>query len=222
MTNDSIAHAYYTCGYANNGVLYSIIHCIWAGHGHTLTESRFSQSCHKDWWGVAVIRKLRPNLSWNKIFQNIILYYVFNTEKVKYWLWEDFIYRNDPFTSISSFTGNTILNDRNAVSHRYSKRIIECGWRKWSRFRVPTLDVLNCVGRAERYIMMTSSNGKIFRVTGPLCGEFTGLRWIPLTNASDAELWSASWINGWVNKREAGGLRRHRAHYDVIVMSSMA
>ena len=23
-------------------------------------------------------------------------------------------------------------------------------------------------------IMMTSSNGNIFRVTGPLCGEFTG------------------------------------------------
>ena len=29
-------------------------------------------------------------------------------------------------------------------------------------------------------IMMTSSNGNIFRVTGPLCGEFTGHRWIPL------------------------------------------
>ena len=28
-------------------------------------------------------------------------------------------------------------------------------------------------------IMMTSSNGNIFRVTGPLCGEFTGPRWIP-------------------------------------------
>ena len=27
---------------------------------------------------------------------------------------------------------------------------------------------------------MTSSNGNIFRVTGPLCGEFTGDRWIPL------------------------------------------
>ena len=25
-------------------------------------------------------------------------------------------------------------------------------------------------------------------------------------------------INGWVNNREAGDLRRHRAHYDVIVM----
>ena len=34
--------------------------------------------------------------------------------------------------------------------------------------------------------MMTSSNGNIFRVTGHLCGEFTGPRWIPLTNASDA------------------------------------
>ena len=27
-----------------------------------------------------------------------------------------------------------------------------------------------------------------------------------------------SWIKGWSNNREAGDLRRHRAHYDVIVM----
>ena len=27
------------------------------------------------------------------------------------------------------------------------------------------------------------------------------------------------WINGWVNNREAGDLRWHRAHYDVIVMT---
>ena len=27
-----------------------------------------------------------------------------------------------------------------------------------------------------------------------------------------------AWINGWVNNSEAGDLRRHRAHYDVIVM----
>ena len=64
---------------------------------------------------------------------------------------------------------------------------------------------------------------KHFRVTGPLCGEFTGHRWIPLTKASDAELWwflwSAPWINGWVNNREAGDLRRHWAYYDVIVMN---
>ena len=27
-----------------------------------------------------------------------------------------------------------------------------------------------------------------------------------------------AWINGWVNNREAGDLRRHRSHYDVTVM----
>ena len=30
-----------------------------------------------------------------------------------------------------------------------------------------------------------------------------------------------AWINSWVNNREAGDLRRHRAHYDVIVMIPM-
>ena len=41
--------------------------------------------------------------------------------------------------------------------------------------------------------IMTSSNGNIFRVTGPLCGEFTGHLWVPLTKASDAELWCFLW-----------------------------
>ena len=69
--------------------------------------------------------------------------------------------------------------------------------------------------------MITSSNRNIFRVTGPSCGKFTCLRWIPLTKACDEELWcflwSAPWINGWVNNREAGDLRRHRAHYDIVI-----
>ena len=30
------------------------------------------------------------------------------------------------------------------------------------------------------------------------------------------------WINGWVNNREAGDLRCHHAHYDVIVMITIA
>ena len=42
-------------------------------------------------------------------------------------------------------------------------------------------------------IMMTSSNGIIFRVTGLLWGEFTGHRSIPRTKASDAELWCLLW-----------------------------
>ena len=37
--------------------------------------------------------------------------------------------------------------------------------------------------------MMTSSNENIFRINGPLCGEYIGHRRIPLTKASDMELW---------------------------------
>ena len=31
-----------------------------------------------------------------------------------------------------------------------------------------------------------------------------------------------TWINDWVNNREAGDLRRHHGHYDVIVMWGQA
>ena len=69
--------------------------------------------------------------------------------------------------------------------------------------------------------MMTSSNGNIFRVTGPLCGEFTGPGEFPTQRPVTRSLMFSLicvWINGWVNNRETGDLRRHRGHYDVIVM----
>ena len=52
--------------------------------------------------------------------------------------------------------------------------------------------------------MMTSSNGNIFRVTGRLCGEFTGHRWIPRTKASDAELWCFMRLIKRLSKRSRG------------------
>ena len=87
---------------------------------------------------------------------------------------------------------------------------------------IPSGNMYQLAVMENAYFMMASSNGNIFRVTGPLCREFPTHRWIPLTKASGAEFWSffwsAPWINRWVNIREAGDLRRHRAHYDVIVM----
>ena len=80
----------------------------------------------------------------------------------------------------------------------------------------------------EMYIdMMTSSNGNIFRVTGHLCGEFTGPRWIPHTKASDAELWcffdlqtnkrlSKQWW-GWWLETLSRPLCRHRNAYFWLV-----
>ena len=51
-----------------------------------------------------------------------------------------------------------------------------------------TLELLWC-HLCSHWRMMTSSDGNIFHVTGPLWGEFTSLWWIPPTKASDAELW---------------------------------
>ena len=75
-----------------------------------------------------------------------------------------------------------------------------------------------CTNNMVHRCAMTSWNGNIFRVTGHLCGEFTG----PLLKGQwrGALMFSmiGVGINGWVNNRKAGDLRRHRAHYDVIVM----
>ena len=69
---------------------------------------------------------------------------------------------------------------------------------------------------------MTSSNGIIFRVTDPFCGEFAGL---PVYSPHKGQWRGAltfslicAWTNGWVNNRDAGNLRRHHANYDVTVM----
>ena len=70
--------------------------------------------------------------------------------------------------------------------------------------------------------MMTSSNGNIFRVTGHLRGEFP-------VNSPHKGQWRGAlmfslvyvWINGWVNNREAGDLRRYRTRYDATVMEKI-
>ena len=72
-------------------------------------------------------------------------------------------------------------------------------------------------GRAQ-WLMMTSLNGNISRVTGPLWGESIGHRWISLTKSSDADLWCFLWSSGLGNNRDADDLRRCRAHYDVTVV----
>ena len=69
-------------------------------------------------------------------------------------------------------------------------------------------------------IMMTSSNGNIFRVTGlcagnsPVAGEFPYKgQWRGALMFS----FICRWINGWVNNLKAGDLWRLRGHYDVTV-----
>ena len=68
---------------------------------------------------------------------------------------------------------------------------------------------------------MTSSNGNIFRVADSLCGNSPATGEFPTQRPV---MWSfhvffdLHRINGWVNGREAGDLKRRRPYYDVIVM----
>ena len=74
--------------------------------------------------------------------------------------------------------------------------------------------------------MMTSSNGIIPRVIK--WNHFSFVRRIHRSpvNSTHKVQWRGAlmfplicdWINDWVNNREAGGLWRHRGHYDVNVM----
>ena len=53
----------------------------------------------------------------------------------------------------------------------------------------------------------------------PVPGEYPAQR--PVTRNFDVFL-ICVWINDWVNNREAGNLRRYRAHYDAIVMNEVS
>ena len=83
--------------------------------------------------------------------------------------------------------------------------------------------VISYIAWLKRFVLyvMTSSNRNIFRVTGPLCGDFTGPGEFPAQRPVTRALMFSlicPRMNDWVNSREAGDLRHHRGHYDVIVM----
>ena len=74
----------------------------------------------------------------------------------------------------------------------------------------------------DDFFMMTSSNGKKIPRYWPFV---RGIHRSPVNSPHKGQ-WRGAlkfsliyvWKNGWVNNREAGDLRRYRAHYDVIVM----
>ena len=91
------------------------------------------------------------------------------------------------YTKLSIYSSYFLII--NWISLLYQKR---CGLHKFKQlWQAFNCDIPNLTDFIP--LLMTSSNGNIFRLTGPLWGEFTGRRWIPLTKASDAELWCFLW-----------------------------
>ena len=68
------------------------------------------------------------------------------------------------------------------------------------------------------------ARASFFHAAPPLASlqSFSALRQLGRPKAREPwPVWFSSicaWMNGWVNNHGAGDLRRHRAHYDVIVM----
>ena len=92
---------------------------------------------------------------------------------------------------------------------------------------LPEYEVASIHNRLNPSIsMMTSSNGKIFRVTGSFRVIVPRIHRSP-GNCTQKGQWSGALmfslicasINGWVNTHEACDLRRHRHQYDVTLMS---
>ena len=117
------------------------------------------------------------------------------------------------------FPKKTSANDQLSLC----KQDMNPRWFYYTPYEIPTYPFINPPTHphpptypsffTDGFCMMTSSNGNIFRVTGHLCGEFTGHKgqW------RGALMFSliCVWINGWVNNREAGDFRRYHAHCDV-------
>ena len=94
-------------------------------------------------------------------------------------------------------SAHPINNDGSEIPWQITQRTVDqrC-WFTWWRHQMGTFSALLafCAGNS------------------PVTGEFPSQR--PVTRSLMFSLICA-WINGWVNNREAGDLRRHCAHYDV-------
>ena len=141
---------------------------------------------------------------WHETSQNVVFSFYYRLSIYRGYIWYDGAHN----TTITTMKLRSDLHSRTTPILRPDGRAMGC--RSWVIWRKMTAiyrehSILSQIGpyvwlgscHATVYTtvlywatsiraMMTSSNGNIFRVTGPLCGEFTGHRWIPQTKASDA------------------------------------
>ena len=113
----------------------------------------------------------------------------------------------------------TLKNIRSITSMALCKTAVTTVLTHWSYCSL-ALSVRRALAISND-IMMMSSNGNIFRVAGHLWGNSPVPGKFPHKGQWRGALKFSLicvWINGWVNNCEAGGLRRYRTHYDVIVM----
>ena len=99
-----------------------------------------------------------------------------------------------------SWCHRRVVNVKNRTHPVNMTRHAKAGFKSVSRdrttadFRMPDLQMSRRDWNTwHKYLHCDVIKWKYFRVTGPLWGDTTGDRWIPLTEASVAELWCFLW-----------------------------
>ena len=124
-------------------------------------------------------------------------------------------------TNSSNFEIIVIIGDKNIKKYLWHNN--NNNKYLWHNLHIALLSWLPISKKFYRHIfMMTSSNGNIFRVTGIIV---RGIHRWPVNSPRKGQWRGAVMFSlicalnkGWVNNREGGDFRRHRAHYDVNVM----
>ena len=124
---------------------------------------------------------------------------------------------NSSYTLISSALVKLVLDHE---CYRTPLMVKEHWFREW-------LDAFNKKPLSEQ--MSTRIHDDVIKWKhAPRYWSFVrGIHWSPVNSPHKGQ-WRGAlmfslicvWINDWVNNREAGDLRRYRAHYDVIVRST--
>ena len=94
----------------------------------------------------------------------------------------------------------------------------------WFGFSINFLNIAPAKWGSDATNVFSNVKLVIFRVTGPLRGIHRSPVNSPLKSQWRGALMFyliCDWINGWENNGEAGDLRRHRAHYDVILINPL-
>ena len=104
------------------------------------------------------------------------------------------IMENKLKTTTNTTTRTTTIATTNKNYYYY------CCYYTWWRHQMETCSAL---------LALCAGNSPV-PVNSPHKGQWRGALMFSLICA---------WISDWVNNREAGDLRRHRGHYDVIVMT---
>ena len=88
------------------------------------------------------------------------------------------------------------------ISSCHNRHFMEHGIRSWWGHQMETFSALLAICAGNSPVPMNS----------PHKGQWRGVLMFSLI---------CVWTNDWVNNREVGDVRRHRVHYDVIVMWEM-